>query len=176
MKRIMQVVLLAFVVVVGPAMVCSTQGAEHTIIRDGYTVPVGQMLLIDDITIQCSVALTQPGPVGRIKVPSVGGMLTITTPVAGCREGLVDGACPEQFHSIGTGASEETLPGFGGKDGEYWSIESIVGRRTSIVAHGGDTLSGFCIWRYDPAKSNSSDIFLSGRILTGMGRLMGIAP
>ena len=133
------------------------------------------MLLIDDITMQCTVYPSEPGQVDSISIPTVNALLKITTPdAAKCKESLNDGVCPAQFYSIGTGTSEETLYGFGGCD-NYCAFESIVGRSTDLVAYGGAKLEGYCRWGYDPA-TDGPDLFLGSRILTGMGRLVNALP
>lgn len=160
--------LLALGVVFFPAMICSAGEGQHVIIREGYIVPDGKMLLIDEITIQCT--LTPPGQVDSISIPPFNALLQISTPdAAKCRESLIDGACPIQAYSIGTGTSEETLYGFGGCDG-YCPFELDVGRLTNLVAYGGDKLEGKCRLGYDPAI-DGPDLYLTSRIVTGMGRL-----
>jgi len=167
MKKVICLLLLG--VVFFPAMVCSAGEGQHVIIREGYIVPDGKMLLIDEITIQCT--LTPPGQVDSISIPTFNALLQISTSdPAKCRESLMDGVCPIQAYSIGTGTSEETLYGFGGCDG-YCPFELDVGRRTNLVAYGGDKLEGKCRLGYDPAI-DGPDLYLTSRIVTGMGRLV----
>jgi hypothetical protein len=167
MKKV--ICLLVLGVVFFPAMICSAGEEQHVIIREGYIVPDGKMLLIDDITIQCT--LTPPGQVDSISIPPFNALLQISTPdAAKCRESLMDGVCPIQAYSIGTGTSEETLYGFGGCDG-YCPFELDVGRRTNLAAYGGDKLEGKCRLGYDPAI-DGPDLYLTSRIVTGMGRLV----
>ncbi|MBW2473076.1 MAG: hypothetical protein JRE56_00635 [Deltaproteobacteria bacterium] len=167
MKKV--IFLLVLGVVFFPAMICSAGEGQHVIIREGYIVPDGKMLLIDEITIQCT--LTPPGQVDSISIPTFNALLQISTPdAAKCRESLMDGVCPIQAYSIGTGTSEETLYGFGGCDG-YCPFELDVGRRTNLVAYGGDKLEGKCRLGYDPAI-DGPDLYLTSRIVTGMGRLV----
>jgi hypothetical protein len=165
MKKVLFLLLLG--VVFFPVLV----SAQHVIIREGYIVPDGKMLLIDDITIQCTLTPSEPGQVDSISIPTLNAMLVISTPdVAKCRESLVNGVCPIQAHSIGTGTSEETLYGFGGCDG-YCPFELDIGRRTNLVAYGGDKLEGKCRLGYDPAI-DGPDLYLTSRIVTGIGRLV----
>ena len=167
MKKVICLLILG--VVFFPAMICSAGEGQHVIIREGYIVPDGKMLLIDEITIQCT--LTPPGQVDSISIPTFNALLQISTPdAAKCRESLMDGVCPIQAYSIGTGTSEETLYGFGGCDG-YCPFELDVGRRTNLVAYGGDKLEGKCRLGYDPAI-DGPDLYLTSRIVTGMGRLV----
>ena len=174
MKRIMCLLVLG--VVFFPTVVCSANKEEHVIIRDGYIVPNGKMLLIDDLSIQCSVHLSQPEQVDSINIPTVNAHLQITTPdAAKCRESLYDDVCPTQYYSIGTGTSEETLYGFGGNCNNYCPLESIVGRRTDLVAYEGAKLEGYCRWGYSPA-TDGPNVFLDSRILNGMGRLINTPP
>jgi hypothetical protein len=170
MKRFLFLLLLGFVFFTN--MVCIAEREQRVIIRDGYNVPDGKMLLIDDISIQCAVHLYEPVQVDSIRIPTVNAILLITTPdAAKCRESLEDDICPTQNYSIGTGTSEETLYGFGGNCNNYCPLESIVGRRTGLVAYGGAKLEGYCRWGYYPA-TDGPNVFLSSRILTGMGRLI----
>ena len=170
MKRIM--CLLALFVMIFPVVVCSADREERVVIRDGYDVPDGKLLMIDDVSIQCAVHLVNPAPVNSISIPTVNAILLITTPnTAKCRESLVEDVCPEQNHLIGVGTSEETLFGFGDNCSGYCPVESIVGRQTSLVAYEGAKLEGYCRWGYSPA-TDGPDLFLSSRILTGMGRLI----
>ena len=167
MKKVMCLMVLG--VVFFPAMICSAEKGQHVIIREGYIVPDGKMLLIDEITIQCT--LTPPGQVDSISIPTLNALLQISTPDADkCRESLKDGVCPIQAHSIGTGTSEETLYGFGGCDG-YCPFELDLGRRTNLVAYGGDKLEGKCRLGYDPAI-DGPDLILWQRIVNGIGRLV----
>ena len=172
MKKVMCLMVLG--VVFFPAMICSAEKGQHVIIREGYIVPDGKMLLIDEITIQCT--LTPPGQVDSISIPPFNALLQISTPdAAKCRESLIDGACPIQAYSIGTGTSEETLYGFGGNCNNYCPLESIVGRRTDLVAYEGAKLEGYCRWGYSPA-TDGPNVFLDSRILNGMGRLINTPP
>lgn len=169
MRRVLLLLILGLVF--SPLLVFSAEREQHVIIRDGYTVPDGKMLLIDDISMQCTVHLSEPGQVDSINTPTVNALLKIGTPEASkCRENLEEGVCPAQFYSIGVGTSEVTLYGFGGCDG-YCPLESIVGRSTDLAAYGGDKLEGYCRWGYDPA-TDGPDLFLGSRILTGIGRLV----
>jgi len=167
MKKVICLLVLGFVF--SPAMICSAGEGQHVIIREDYIVPDGKMLLIDEITIQCTI--TPPGQVDSISIPTFNALLQISTSdPAECRESLMDGVSPIQAYSIGTGTSEETLYGFGGCDG-YCPFELDVGRRTNLVAYGGDKLEGKCRLGYDPAI-DGPDLYLTSRIVTGMGRLV----
>jgi hypothetical protein len=134
------------------------------------------MLLIDDITIQCEVHLSEPVQVDSISILTMNAILLITTPDASkCRESLQDDVCPVQAHSIGVGTSEVTLYGFGGNCNNYCPVESIVGRRTNLVAYEGATLVGVCRPGYPPAI-DGPDVYIGERIVTGMGRLFNATP
>ena len=60
--------------------------------------------------------------------------------------------------------------GFGGCDG-YCPFELDVGRRTNLVAYGGDKLEGKCRLGYD-LVIDGPDLILWQRIVNGLGLLV----
>jgi hypothetical protein len=173
MKRLLFLLLLGLMFI--PAQVFCKEKGSHVIIREGYSVPNGKLLFIDDITIQCVTWPTDPNQTEGFKSPRMSALLLVKTPdVSKCREPLNDDVCPDQAFSIGTGTSEETLYGFG-TDCLYGpnscAVESLVGRQTALIAHEGAVLEASCRWGYPPA-TDGPDLYLTSRIVTGIGRLV----
>ena len=179
MKRIMFLLVLA--VMFFPAVVYSADKEERIIVREGYIVPDGEMLIVDDLSVVCAARLISPALVDSISIPAMSAILLITTPdTAKCKESLIEGACTTQNYSIGTGASKETLFGYGGNGSgglcDYCPVESILGRQLNVVAYEGARLNGDCRWAYPPAAPPSGpELWLSSDILSGSGRLMPIS-
>ena len=173
MKRLLFLLLLGLMFV--PAQVFCEEKGSHVIIREGYKVPDGKLLFIDDITIQCWTLPTDPNQTEGFKSPTMTAILVVKTPdVSKCREPLKDDICPVQLFSIGTGTSEETFYGFDTNCIQMPTpcyVESLVGRQTSLVAHEGAELGSSCRWGYAPV-ADGPDLYLSSYLATGIGRLV----
>jgi hypothetical protein len=123
------------------------QVGEQVLIRDGFVVPPGKVLLIDDISVDCVIAseILDPQEFPKIGVEATA-YLRIVYPVDACPEALdSEGECPTQDYVVGTGAARGLTPLFikpGPPDRRVLRVGA--GREMNVSAGAGATLHGVC--------------------------------
>jgi hypothetical protein len=148
----------------------STSGAP-VFFRNGYQVPAGMRLLIEDVSVMCGAVAALPflagdATSGDFEKYGISGTakLGIHYAPADCPEAL-DGEneCPGQQHVVGTVQTNGTNPISVTPEGR--PVAGIgAGRRIAAFAEQGGILSGFCY--------GSTGDFPPSAELTGTGRLV----
>ena len=110
--------------------------------REGYQVPVGKRLLIDDVSVACTTVGTTLADFRTFGL-SASALLQITYPPADCPEPLdSEGECHQQY-TVGTAKQNGIEPIFVTADGR--PVASVwAGRQFSAFADEGATLRGQC--------------------------------
>lgn len=110
--------------------------------REGFKVPVGKRLLIDDVSVACTTVGTTLADF-RTSGLSASALLHITYPPASCPEPLdSEGECHQLF-AVGTAKQNGIEPLFVTADGR--PVGSLwAGRQFSAFADEGATLQGQC--------------------------------
>jgi hypothetical protein len=141
---------------------------EGVLIRDGFIVPAGKLLLVDDMSVDCVVAseVFDDAEFRKVGV-AVTAYLRITYPTSACPEALdSEGECPAQDFVVGTGASHGVTALFiqpGQPDRRVLRVGA--GRETAVFAGAGATLRGVC---------QGVLVNIIGSFITaGSGRLVG---
>src|SRR5262245_26887679 len=130
--------------------------------RQGYQVPAGKRLLIDDVSVACTTVGTTLADF-RTYGLSVSTLLHIFYPAAKCPEPLdSEGEC-HQLYSVGTGRQNGVEPIFVTAGDGRPAAQLWAGRQMSAFADEGASLSGVC----DGVLVN-----LLGFSLRGSGRLV----
>lgn len=162
--------VLAVAVPMGAQKPAASASGTPVFFRNGYQVPAGKRLLIEDVSVMCGAVAALPflaGDVtsGDFEKYGISGTakLGIHYAPADCPEAL-DGEneCPGQQHVVGTVQTNGTNPISVTSEGR--PVAGIgAGRRFATFAEQGGILSGFC---YGPTGD-----FPSAE-LTGTGRLV----
>lgn len=148
MGRAMLAVFMAGLVTaacVSPSVIA--QDGEQVLIRDGFVVPPGKLLLVDDMSVDCVIAseILDAQEFPKIGVEATA-YLQIIYPVDACPEALdSEGECPTQDYVVGTGAARGLTPLFiqpGPPDRRVLRVGA--GREMSVSAGAGATLHGVC--------------------------------
>ncbi len=169
MKKLTNVVLIViFVLIIAPGL--SAAKEETVIIREGFTVPDGKRLLIDDITVMCNLLIPTffnwPNPAVQMLSGSSTPILRITYPNDKCPENITgedEPHCPFQDHSLGVGSNYSAIAQH--PDGRN-AISIYAGRQTSIIADEGAILYGLC-------PVNRADVLVGAELISvGIGRLI----
>jgi hypothetical protein len=142
---------------------------ERVLIRNGFVVPSGQLLLVDDISVDCVVASEVFEEVEFHKVGvAATAYLRIVYPVDACPEALdSEGECPSQDYVVGTGAAHGVRALFiqpGQPDRHVLRVGA--GREMNVFAGVGATLSGVC----QCVLVNITNAFITA----GSGRLVDV--
>ena len=92
----------------------AAQVGDQVLIRDGFVVPPGKLLLVDDMSVDCVIASEI---FDEQEFPKVGveaaAYLRIAYPVDACPEALdSEGECPSQDYVVGTAAARGLTPLF----------------------------------------------------------------
>jgi len=128
----------------------AAQVGERVLIRNGFVVPPGKLLLVDDMSVDCVIASEV---LDEQEFPKVGveatAYLRIVYPVDACPEALdSEGECPSQDYAVGTGAARGLTPLFiqPGQSGEpdRRVLRVGAGREMNVFAGAGATLRGVC--------------------------------
>jgi hypothetical protein len=128
----------------------AAQVGERVLIRNGFVVPAGKLLLVDDMSVDCVIASEV---LDEQEFPKVGveatAYLQIVYPPDACPEELEDlgggGECPTQDYVVGTGAARGLTPLFiqpGPPDRRV--LRAGAGREMNVFAGAGATLRGVC--------------------------------
>jgi len=145
----------------GPGQAAST--TTQISFRQGFQVPVGKRLLIDDVSVVCTAVGTTIADF-RTSGLSASALLQITYPPASCPEPLdSEGECHQLF-SVGTAKQNGLEPIFVTSDGRP-AANLWAGRPFNAFADQGATLQGQC----DGLEVNFPPDFGFG--LRGSGRL-----
>ena len=127
----------------------AAQVGERVLIRNGFVVPAGKLLLVDDMSVDCVIASEV---FDEEEFPKVGveatAFLRIVYPPDACPE-EVDlgggGECPTQDYVVGTGAARGMTALFiqpGQPDRRVLRVGA--GREMNVFAGEGATLLGLC--------------------------------
>ncbi len=113
---------------------------ELVLLREGYTVPPGKRLLIDDMSVRCTIASNLSGNFPQAP-PRASALLRLVYPSGMCPEELDSGNCPSQTYSVGTAESTSVVEQTGDSRP---AVSAAAGRRMAIFADEGATLFGLC--------------------------------
>ena len=125
----------------------TAQVGEQVLIRNGFVVPAGKLLLVDDMSVDCVIAseILDPQEFPKVGVEATA-YLRIAYPVDACPEPLdSEDECPSQDYVVGTGAGRGLTPLFiqpGPPDRRVLRVGA--GREMNVFAGAGATLSGVC--------------------------------
>ena len=170
MRALLVVVILGFVAASTPATLAAQDG-ERVLIRNGFVVPPGRLLQVDDMSVDCVIASEVFDQQEFIKTGvATTALLRMSYPSNACPEALdEDGVCPLQDYTVGTAAA--------------WGVRALfiqpgqpnrrvlrvgAGRQMHVFASGGATLRGLC-------RGVGVNI-LNGFILAGSGRFIAPTP
>jgi hypothetical protein len=125
----------------------AAQVGQQVLIRNGFVVPPGKLLLVDDMSVDCVIASEI---LDEQEFPKVGveatAYLRIVYPIDACPEALdSEGECPSQDYVVGTGAARGLTPLFiqpGPPDRRVLRVGA--GREMNVFAGAGATLRGVC--------------------------------
>jgi hypothetical protein len=125
----------------------AAQVGQQVLIRNGFVVPSGKLLLVDDISVDCVIAseVLDAQEFAKVGVEATA-YLQIVYPVDACPEALdSEGECPSQDYVVGTGAARGLTPLFirpGPPDRRVLRVGA--GREMNVFAGAGATLRGVC--------------------------------
>jgi hypothetical protein len=170
MRALLIVVIVGFVAACTPASLAAQDG-ERVLIRNGFVVPPGRLLQVDDMSVDCVVA----SEVFDEQEFSKAGVATtayfrISYPVDACPEALdSEGECPPQDYVVGTASArgQRTLFIQPGQPNRF-VLRVGAGRQMHVFASGGATLRGLC----HGVLVN----ILNGFITVGSGRFIAPTP
>jgi hypothetical protein len=127
----------------------AAQVGQPVLIRNGFVVPPGKLLLVDDMSVDCVIASEV---LDAQEFPKVGveatAYLQIVYPPDACPEEVElggGGECPSQDYVVGTGAARGLTPLFiqpGPPDRRVLRVGA--GREMNVSAGAGATLRGVC--------------------------------
>src|SRR5262245_38657350 len=106
MKALLVVIMLGFVAACTPASLAAQDG-ERVLIRNGFVVPPGKLLRVDDMSVDCVIAseVVDEQELAKAGVATTA-YLRISYPVDACPEALdSEGECPPQDYVVGTAAA-----------------------------------------------------------------------
>jgi len=127
----------------------AAQVGERVLIRNGFVVPAGKLLLVDDMSVDCVIAseVFDEEEFHKVGVEATA-YLQIVYPPDACPEevdSLGGGECPTQDHVVGTGAARGLIALFiqpGQPDRRVLRVGA--GREMNVFAGAGATLRGVC--------------------------------
>jgi hypothetical protein len=105
-RALLVVVMLGLVAACTPPSL-AVQGGERVLIRNGFVVPPGRLLRVDDMSVDCVIAseVFDEQEFNKVGVEATA-YLRIVYPVDACPEALdSEGDCPSQDYVVGTGAA-----------------------------------------------------------------------
>jgi hypothetical protein len=125
------------------------QVGDRVLIRQGFTVPPGRLLLVDDMSVDCVVAseVFDDEEFHKVGVEATA-FLRIVYPPDACPEEVDSdggGDCPSQDYVVGTGAARGMIALFiqpGQPDRRVLRVGA--GREMNVFAGEGATLLGVC--------------------------------
>jgi hypothetical protein len=128
----------------------AAQVGEPILIRDGFVVPPGKRLLVDDMSVECVIAseVFDEQEFHKVGVEMTA-LLRIEYPPDACPEAVDSlgggGECPSQDYVVGTGAAHGIRALFiqpGQPDRHVLRVGA--GREMNVFAGAGATLTGVC--------------------------------
>jgi hypothetical protein len=169
-RALLVVVMLGLVAACTPPSL-AVQGGERVLIRNGFVVPPGRLLRVDDMSVDCVIAseVFDEQEFNKVGVEATA-YLRIVYPVDACPEALdSEGDCPSQDYVVGTGAARG-LRGLFIQPGQPNRLVLRVGagREMHVFAGGGATLRGIC----QGVLVNIINAFITA----GSGRLIAPTP
>jgi hypothetical protein len=142
---------------------------ERVLIRNGFVVPPGRLLLVDDMSVDCVIAseVFDEQEFHKVGVEATA-FLRIVYPPDACPEALDFGGgnCPAQDYEVGTGAARGVRALFiqpGPPDRRVLRVGA--GREMNVFAGEGATLLGVC--------QGVGVNIINSFITAGSGRLVG---
>jgi hypothetical protein len=132
---------------VGAPPSLADQVGERVLMRQGFVVPPGKLLLVDDMSVDCVIASEVFDDFHKFGVETTA-ILRIEYPPDACPEQLdLDGGgdCPSQDYVVGTGAAHGLSPLFiqpGPPDRRVLRVGA--GREMNVFASEGGRLLGIC--------------------------------
>jgi hypothetical protein len=147
------------------------QGEANVLIRNGFVVPAGQLLRVDDMSVDCVIAseVFDQQEFNRAGVETTA-FLRIVYPTNACPEALdSEGECPTQDYTVGTAAAHGLRALFiqPGQPNRF-ALRVGAGREMHVFAGAGATLFGLC----QGVQVNIVNAFITA----GSGRLITPAP
>jgi len=148
------------------------QGEASVLIRNGFVVPAGQLLRVDDMSVDCVIAseIFNQLEFNKAGVETTA-FLRIVYPTNACPEALdSEGECPTQDYTVGTAAGHGLTPLFiqPGQPNRF-VLRVGAGREMHVFAGAGATLFGLC-------KGVEINNIVNSFITAGSGRLITPAP
>ena len=128
----------------------ATQVGDRVLIRNGFVVPPGKLLLVDDMSVDCVIAseVFDEQEFHKVGVETTA-LLRIVYPPDACPEQVDSlgggGECPSQDYVVGTGAARGLRALFiqpGLPDRRVLRVGA--GREMNVFAGAGATLVGIC--------------------------------
>ena len=125
----------------------AAQVGERVLIRNGFVVPPGKLLLVEDMSVDCVIAseVFDEEEFHKVGVEATA-ILRILYPTDACPEDLdSEGACPSQDYVVGTAAARGVRALFiqpGQPDRRVLRVGA--GREMNVFAGEGATLLGVC--------------------------------
>jgi hypothetical protein len=150
----------------------AAQVGEPILIRNGFVVPPGKRLLVDDMSVACVIAseVFDEQEFHKVGVEATA-LLRIVYPPDACPEEVESlgggGECPSQDYVVGTGAAHGIRALFiqpGQPDRRVLRVGA--GREMNVFAGAGATLTGFC----EAVGVNIINAFIEA----GSGRLVDV--
>jgi hypothetical protein len=147
------------------------QGEANVLIRNGFVVPAGQLLRVDDMSVDCVIAseILNQREFNKAGVETTA-FLRIVYPTNACPEALdSEGECPTQDYTVGTAAAHGLRALFiqPGQPNRF-ALRAGAGREMHVFASAGATLFGLC----QGVGVNIVNAFITA----GSGRLIAPAP
>ena len=147
------------------------QGEASVLIRNGFVVPAGQLLRVDDMSVDCVIAseVFDQQEFNKAGVETTA-FLRIVYPINACPEALdSEGECPTQDYTVGTAAAHGMRALFiqPGQPNRF-ALRVGAGREMHVFASAGATLFGLC----QGVGINIVNAFITA----GSGRLITPAP
>jgi hypothetical protein len=169
-RALLVVVMLGLVAACTPPSL-AVQGGERVLIRNGFVVPPGRLLRVDDMSVDCVIAseVFDEQEFNKVGVEATA-YLRIVYPVDACPEALdSEGDCPSQDYVVGTGAARGLRALFIQPGQPNRLVLRVgAGREMHVFAGGGATLRGIC----QGVLVNIINAFITA----GSGRLIAPTP
>lgn len=154
-------------------LVSAELDVDRVLIRDGFTVPPGTRLLIDDMSVDCVIAseVFDEAEFHKAGVETTA-LLRIEYPPDACPEAVElfgggGGECPSQDYVVGTGAAHGLRALFIQPGPPARRVLRVgAGREMNVVAGEGATLRGLC----QGVGTNIINSFITA----GSGRLVAL--
>ena len=168
-RAILAVLISGLVTAACAAPALTDQVGERVLIRNGFAVPAGKQLLVDDMSVDCVIAseVFDEAEFHKAGVAATA-YLRIVYPTDACPEALdSEGECPTQDYALGTAASHGVRALFIQPDSpDRYVLRVGAGREMSVSAGAGATLFGIC----EGVSVNITNAFITA----GSGRLVDV--